>query len=76
MLPELVEDGVSGKVVKDTAEEMTRVILELLHHPEARQAMGQAAYRRAHEQFRLDRQVETVEAFYHTMTRLGRWRKE
>jgi glycosyltransferase involved in cell wall biosynthesis len=73
ILPDLVEDGVSGLVVKDTAEGLAGAVLDLLQHPEKRQAMGRAAYRRAHEQFRLDRQVETVETFYEEMIRLGRW---
>jgi glycosyltransferase involved in cell wall biosynthesis len=73
ILPDLVEDGVSGLVVKDTAEGLAGAALDLLQHPEKRQSMGQAAYRRAREQFRLDRQVETVETFYEEMIRLGRW---
>ena len=72
MLPELVEDGVSGLVVNDTAEEMARAALRLLHHPEMREALGKAAYRKAHQDFQLDRQVEAVERFYHRMVKLGK----
>jgi glycosyltransferase involved in cell wall biosynthesis len=72
MLPELVEDGISGLVVNDTAEEMARAVLRLLHHPEMREALGKAAYRKAHQDFQLDLQVEAVERFYQRMIRLGK----
>lgn len=72
MLPELVEDGISGLVVNDTAEEMARAALRLLHHPEMREALGKAAYRKAHQDFQLDRQVEAVERFYQQMVKLGK----
>jgi glycosyltransferase involved in cell wall biosynthesis len=72
MLPELVEDGISGLVVNDTAEEMARAVLRLLHHPEMREALGKAAYQKAHQDFQLDRQVEAVERFYQRMLKLGK----
>jgi len=71
MLPELVEDGVSGLVVNDTAEELARAALRLLQRPELREALGKAAYQKAHRDFRLDRQVEAVESFYQAMIKLG-----
>jgi glycosyltransferase involved in cell wall biosynthesis len=72
MLPELVEDGISGLVVDDTAEEIARAVLRLLHHSEMREALGKAAYRKAHQDFQLDRQVEAVESFYQRMIKLGK----
>jgi glycosyltransferase involved in cell wall biosynthesis len=72
MLPELVEDGISGLVVNDTADELARAALRLLHHPELREALGKAAYQMAHRNFRLDRQVEAVESFYQEMVKLGK----
>lgn len=72
MLPELVEDGVSGLVVNDTAEELARAVLSLLHHPERRVAFGKAAYQKAQQDFRLDRQAEAVEKFYQEMIHLGK----
>ena len=72
MLPELVEDGISGLVVNDTAEELAGATLRLLHHPEMREALGRAAYQKARRDFRLDRQVEAVESFYQAMVRLGK----
>jgi len=72
MLPELVEDGISGLVVNDTAEELAGATLRLLHHPEMREALGKAAYQKARRDFQLDRQAEAVESFYQTMMRLGK----
>lgn len=72
ILPELVENGVSGLVVNDTPEELGRATLRLLHHPEIRDTLGKAAYQKAHQDFQLDRQVESVERFYQEMIRLGK----
>jgi len=72
MLPELVEDGVSGFVVNDTPEELAQAALRLLRHPEMREAFGKAAYQKAHQDFHLERQVEDVERFYQEMIRLGK----
>jgi len=74
MLPELVEDGVSGLIVNDTSEELALAALRLLHHPEMREALGKAAYQKAHQDFQLDRQAEDVERFYREMIRLGKRR--
>jgi glycosyltransferase involved in cell wall biosynthesis len=75
MLPELVEHGVSGLVVKDTPELLAEAALKLLRDPEMRRAMGKAAWERAHREFRLDRQVEAVEKFYQEMILFGKWKR-
>lgn len=75
MLPELVEHGVSGLVVKDTLEALTDAALELLRHSRRRAEMGKAAWEKAHREFRLDRQGEAVETFYQEMIRLGKWKR-
>ena len=75
ILPELVEDGVSGFVVKDSPEALSEAALQLLRYPELRRKMGEAAYEKAHQEFRLDKQAEAVEAFYQEMIKLGRWKK-
>jgi len=72
MLPELVEHGISGLVVNDSPEELFQATLQLLHHPEMRETLGRAAYQKAHQDFQLDRQVETVEGFYQEMMKLGK----
>ena len=71
MLPELVEDGISGLVVNDTADELARAALRLLHDPGLRELLGRRAYQKAHQDFQLDRQVEAVEGFYQQMMELG-----
>jgi glycosyltransferase involved in cell wall biosynthesis len=76
MLPELVDHGVSGWVVDDTPELLAEAALQLLRKPEARKAMGKAAWEKAHREFRLDRQVEAVEKFYQEMISLGKWKRE
>ena len=75
MLPELVEDGVSGIVAKDTPDALARATLELLRDPKLRQEMGRAAFEKARRDFRLDRQVQEVETFYQEMISLGKWRR-
>jgi glycosyltransferase involved in cell wall biosynthesis len=75
MLPELVDHGISGLVVKDTPESLAEATLQLLRHPEMRDAMGRAAWEKAHREFRLDRQAEAVETFYQEMIKLGKWKK-
>jgi len=74
ILPELVEDGVSGFVIKDSPEALAEAVLQLIRYPGLRRKMGEAAYEKAHKEFRLDRQVEAIEKFYETMIRLGRWK--
>jgi glycosyltransferase involved in cell wall biosynthesis len=76
ILPELVENGVSGWVVKDTPEELTKATCQLLRNEALRMRMGKAAYQKAHRDFRLDRQAEMVETFYQEMISLGKWRGE
>ena len=75
ILPELVEDGVSGFVVKDSPEAMAAATLQLLQNPELRRKMGETAYKKAHKEFRLDYQAEAVEAFYQEMIKMGRWKR-
>ena len=72
ILPELVEDGVSGLVVNDTPTELAKAALQLLRHPEMRKALGRSAYEKAHQNFQLERQAEAVERFYQEMIRLGK----
>ncbi len=74
ILPELVEDGVSGFVVKDSPEALTHATLQLLRDLALRKKMGAAAYEKAHREFRLDKQAEDIERFYQEMMSLGKWR--
>jgi glycosyltransferase involved in cell wall biosynthesis len=75
MMPELVENGVSGLVVQDTPAALADATLRYLRDPKFRAAMGKAAREKAHQEFRLDRQVEDVERFYEKIINLGKWRR-
>jgi glycosyltransferase involved in cell wall biosynthesis len=75
MLPELVDHGVSGMVVKDTPEELARATLDLLRNPNLRSSMGAAALAKAHRDFRLEAQAAAVEEYYAHMLSLGKWRR-
>lgn len=75
IMPELIENGVSGLVVEDRPERLAQATLQLLHSPEKRLAMGKAAYEKAHREFRLDRQAEEIETFYQEMIKLGQWKR-
>jgi glycosyltransferase involved in cell wall biosynthesis len=74
MLSELVDHEVSGLVVKDTSDGLAQAVLQLLRIPELTESLGRVAYQKAHDEFRLDRQVEAVEQFYQEMIRLGKWK--
>jgi glycosyltransferase involved in cell wall biosynthesis len=75
MLPELVENGVSGIVAKEIPESLAQAVLDLLRDPKRRKAMGRAAFERARREFQPDRQVEEVETFYQEMISLGKWKR-
>ncbi|MGD0915460.1 MAG: glycosyltransferase family 4 protein [Thermodesulfobacteriota bacterium] len=75
MLPELVEHGISGLVVKDTPEELAKATLQLLHNRTLRVKMGWAARQKAYQEFRLDHQAEAVDSFYRKLVSLGKWRR-
>jgi L-malate glycosyltransferase len=75
MLPELVENGVSGIVARETPESLAQAVIELLRDPEKRRKMGKAAFERARREFQPDRQAEEVETFYEEMISLGKWKR-
>ena len=64
MLPELVEDGVSGLVVNDTAENLAQAIIRLVNDPPLRKKMGEAARQRICSAYRLELQMEKVADVY------------
>ncbi len=64
MLPELVEDGVSGLVVDDTPELLAQAIVRLAGDAPLRRKMGEAARQRICREYSLEGQMEKVEAVY------------
>lgn len=64
-IPEVVEDGVTGRVVPPgDAEALALALVELLADPARRERMGQAGRRRFLERFTADRMVEETLAVY------------
>jgi glycosyltransferase involved in cell wall biosynthesis len=63
-LPELVRDGVTGRVLDETPEAFAAALVALAREPEARRRMGEAARKDAEARFSLARQVEMVALCY------------
>jgi glycosyltransferase involved in cell wall biosynthesis len=67
VLPELVRDGVTGRVLDEQPEAFAEALVALLREPEARRRMGEAARKDAEARFSLPRQVQTVTASYRAL---------
>jgi glycosyltransferase involved in cell wall biosynthesis len=67
ILPELVRDGVTGRVLDETPEAFAEALVALADEPAARRRMGEAARKDAEARFSLARQVETVAASYRAL---------
>jgi len=66
--PELVHDGVSGRLVPPGAPEpLARAMIELLGDPETAQRLGGEARRQVAERFPLERMVESHKALYRSL---------
>jgi glycosyltransferase involved in cell wall biosynthesis len=64
MLPEIVEDGVSGVVVEDSPENLADAIITLVRDVPLRKKMGEAAMRRMQDKFNLEVQSGMIEEVY------------
>ena len=64
MLPEIVEDRVSGLVIDDTPENLAHAIVTLVEDIPSRRKMGEAARRRMQQDFNLELQLAKVEDVY------------
>jgi glycosyltransferase involved in cell wall biosynthesis len=64
MLPELIEDGVTGWVVDDTAENLARVMIEAASDPAKTAAMGKAARKAAEDRFAPAQHVRALDLLY------------
>jgi glycosyltransferase involved in cell wall biosynthesis len=67
ILPELVRDGVTGRVLDETPEGFAQALVGLAREPEARRRMAEAARKDAEARFSLARQVETVADSYRAL---------
>ncbi len=75
MLPEMVEDGVSGIVVEDTPENVAEALTRLIRDENLRRKMGEAARGKALRDFGLDKQAKEIEAFYQKILDMRRSRR-
>lgn len=64
MLPEIVEDGVSGLIIDDTPENLADAIITLVKDVHLRKKMGEAARKRMDEEFNLEIQLVKIEDVY------------
>jgi L-malate glycosyltransferase len=67
ILPELVRDGVTGRVLDESPEAFAEALIALANEPAARRRLGEAARKDAEARFSLARQVETVAATYRAL---------
>ena len=67
ILPELVRDGVTGRVLDETPAAFAEALAALMNEPEACRRLGEAARKDAEARFSLARQVETVAASYRAL---------
>ena len=67
MLPELVQDGVTGFVAQNTPQSLYQALLPLVKDERLRTTIGRNAHETAHKEFRLEHQAEQVEVFYQKM---------
>jgi glycosyltransferase involved in cell wall biosynthesis len=72
MLPELVEDGSSGFVVKPDETELAARMEELACDEEKRRNFGESARHRARAEWSYAAQTEKLAQFYENLLRLGR----
>ncbi len=72
VLPELVNDGVNGIVIKEKPETLADAILKLVSNKEMRVQLGKAAKEKAENLFDLDFQASTVDQFYRKLTDVKR----
>lgn len=63
--PEIVEDGITGRLFKaGDAESLAQHMAALLRDPDQRQSLGAAGYRRYHAYFRSERMIDETIAVY------------
>ena len=71
MLPELVQDGLTGLVVDEDPRIVHQALLSLLRDEQLRSRIGQAAREMAVREFRIERQAQEMENFYQRCLRRG-----
>ncbi len=70
LVPEVVEDGVSGFLVPPRRPDiLAEAIVNMLRDPKRMQAMGQAGYARVKKDFTFEAQTEKLERIYREVVR-------
>lgn len=64
ILPEIIEDGMSGLVINDNSENLAQAILKLARDKLLIEKLGKNARDKAIKDFNLERQAERLEGFY------------
>lgn len=71
MLPELVDDGVTGFVVDDTPENLLEALRILVKDEKLRNHMGREAREKALREFQAEKQAQGFALFYKNIVRMG-----
>jgi glycosyltransferase involved in cell wall biosynthesis len=69
ILPEIVDDKVTGLVIDDTPENLAAAILKLVRDEGLRRKMSKASLKKAQEKFSLESMTEKVERVYEELLR-------
>jgi glycosyltransferase involved in cell wall biosynthesis len=69
VLPDIVRDGETGLVVRDTRENLADAMLEMAQSPGLRRQWGEGGRERMMQHFSLDRQGRQVVAVYESVLR-------
>jgi len=69
ILPEIVDDKVTGLVIDDTPENLAAAILKLVKDEGMRREMSEASLKKAQEKFSLESMTEKVESVYEELLR-------
>ena len=67
MLPEIVDHGVDGIVIKDTPDMLAEAVCHLAEDRALLRSMSDDAFRKAQREFRLDNQAKKVMGVYEKM---------
>ncbi|MCP4267668.1 MAG: glycosyltransferase family 4 protein, partial [Candidatus Brocadiaceae bacterium] len=64
MLPEIVDNNITGLVIEDTPENLAEAILKLSRNENLRKKLAKASLRKALEKFSLDTMATQIEKVY------------
>ena len=72
-IPEIILDGATGVLVEpNQPTELADVVVRLIRQDGAMSALGSAGYRRWQESFTIDRMVDSIEDYLHSIISKGR----